>query len=333
MEKKILFSVILFLLILFIFNNIEFFDMNTDKYYPINYNEPIIKDMGIILVYYNPSKSVRIYQNILTVINSLRFSNIPYFIAELVFNNEPFVFMKENNIFQYRSSSYMFYKENLITTLVPLLPSNITKICTMDADLMFDNPKWYDLISNSLNIYNICHPFSTVYRLSINYKIEMTKESCIYLNSNKLSKCSPGFIWAFKKDWYIKNGFFEYAIIGGGDTIFHIYLKDNKKYKHSYKNQLFIDKYNEYIDKIKEIPKIGSIDLNIYHLYHGKHINRQYIDRHVLLDNKIAELQITKFSDLIYRRDDNILEWNPIYRDQMNATMQKYFLTRNDDST
>jgi hypothetical protein len=330
MEKKILFSIIIIILILIIFNNVEYY---TDKYNPIKYNEPAIKDMGIILVYYNSAKSVRIYQNILTIIHSLRMANIPYFIAEMAFNNDPFIFNKEDNIFQYRSSSYMFYKENLIKTIVPLLPDNITKICSMDADIMFDNPKWYELISNCLNIYNICHPFTTIYRLSINYRPILVKKSCIYANSNKYTKCSPGFIWAFKRDWFIKNGFFEYAIIGGGDTLFHSYLLYNKKHKNSYTNQIFIDKYEEYVNNVSHISNIGSVDLNIYHLYHGKNTNRQYVDRHILLDNKIAELQISKFSDLLDHRDDNILEWNPKYRDEMNKLMETYFLNRDDDST
>jgi hypothetical protein len=35
--------------------------------------------------------------------------------------------------------------------------------------------------------------------------------------------------------------------------------------------------------------------------------------------------------DLMVRRDDNILEWNPKYKAEMNAIMTTYFNSREDD--
>ena len=185
------------------------------KFFPIKYDEPIVKDMAVILVYFNPNKSIRIIQNILLVKHSLEICNIPFYITELAFNDNPYIFNKSNNIFQYRTSSYMFYKENLIYTSLQFLPDTITKICTLDADVMFDNPKWYEIISTTLDTYNVCQPFTIVSRLKIDFTIEGSSYSCIECNNNY----STGYLWAFKKDWFLKNGFFEYAFIGGADKI------------------------------------------------------------------------------------------------------------------
>jgi len=298
---------------------------NNIKFFPIKYNEPSTKDMAIILVYYNPNKSNRIIQNILMVKNSLESSNIPFYIIELTFNDDPYLFNKMSNIYQYRSDSYMFYKENLIYTLLPFLPDTITKICTLDADIMFDNPNWYKSISDTLDTYNVCQPFNLAHRLNIDFTINSTSYSCIDKQNN-----STGFAWAFKKDWFIKNGYFEYAIIGGGDGLFYSYITSNNK--KSYYSNIFQNAYTEYINSREQLPPVCSVDLTIYHLYHGSLINRQYDTRHPLFNTKINSLKLNHISELLIRRDDNILEWNPKYKDEMNSFMLTYFTNRADDS-
>jgi len=300
---------------------------NNNKYTLIKYDEPIIKDMAIILIYFNPNKSNRIIQNLLFVKNSLESSNIPFYIAELSFDNEPFLFQKAFNIYQYRSSSYMFYKENLIYTILQYIPDTITKICTLDGDIMFDNPKWYETVSNVLNTYNVCQPFNLAYRLRIDFTIENSSYSCLDKINN-----SPGFAWAFKKDWFIKNGFFEYAVIGGGDGLFYNYLTTHSNTCYSYTSKIYQNEYNKNIQNKEKLPPACSVNLTIYHLFHGKIINRQYEQRHELFNSKINQLNINNISELFIRRDDNILEWNPIFKKEMNAFIKTYFMNRQDDS-
>ena len=296
------------------------------KFFPIQYEEPERKDLAIILVYFNPNKSNRIIQNILLVKHSLEVCNIPFYITELAFNDEPFIFKNTNNVFQYRTSSYMFYKENLIYTALQFLPDTITKICTLDADIMFDDPKWYEIISNTLDTYNVCQPFNFSHKLNIDFTIENTSFSCI--NSNTNSCC--GYAWAFKKDWFLKNGFFEYALIGGGDSFFYNYVMYHKM-PHMY-NNFYTNEYTTYLNSREKLPPVCSVNLNIYHLFHGNIKNRQYISRHHLFEKKINSFNITNMNELFIRRDDNIIEWNPKFKDVMNTFVKTYFMNRQDDS-
>jgi len=301
--------------------------LSLTKFCPIKYEEPLTKDMGIILVYFNPTKSNRIIQNILFVKHSLEICNIPFYIADLAFNDEPFLFNSCNNIFQYRTSSYMFYKENLIYCVLQFLPDTITKICTVDADIMFDNPKWYEITSNTLNTYNVCQPFNLAHKLKVDFTIENTSYSCIDSDSN----CCSGYAWAFNREWFLKNGFFEYAFIGGGDGLFFRYITT---YKQSaiYNANIYKNEYIKYLDTRENLPPVCSLNLNIYHLFHGMTCNRQYSSRHELFNIKINSLNLNNLSELFIRRDDNIIEWNPKYINEMNSFMKTYFMNRQDDS-
>jgi hypothetical protein len=83
-----------------------------------SYNEPYFKDMAVLLCYFNPCHYNRIIQNALTVKHLFDNAKIPYFIGEIKYDNDDsYLFYPSDNIFQYSSNSYIFYKENLITTM------------------------------------------------------------------------------------------------------------------------------------------------------------------------------------------------------------------------
>jgi hypothetical protein len=84
------------------------FGISSRKAKLVMYNEPVIKDMAIILVYFNPCKYNRIAQNALTIKHLLDSANIPYFIGEIKHTNDDYLFKSDSHIFQYNSDSYMF---------------------------------------------------------------------------------------------------------------------------------------------------------------------------------------------------------------------------------
>jgi hypothetical protein len=99
-----------------------------------------------------------------------------------------------------------------------------------------------------------------------------------------------------------------------------------------YKSNIFNDEYSKYLNSREKSPEICSIDLNIFHLFHGIITNRQYNTRHSLFEIKINSLNLNDISELFIRRDDNILEWNPTFKNDMNIFMKTYFTNRQDDS-
>ena len=298
------------------------------KFHPIHYKPPIKDDMAVVLVFFNPQRSIRIVQNIITVIHYLKTANIPYFIHELAFNDEPHIFAPAPNVKLSRSTSYMFYKENLIHTLLPSIPEKYTKICIMDADIMFDEPFWYTIISTTLDIYDICQPFTTAYFLGANFKPIKERTNCIDASASKIdwTREHTGHIWAFKRDWYENSGLIDTTIVGGGDFMMTIAIR-GCEYQKDPTSLL----YKDFLPNIN-YSHIGrsSCNLTIYHLFHGLEVNRQYSSR-ISSISDVLRLHNLQLKDIIKRRSDGILEWIPEKKDIMNEFMTSYFGRRNDD--
>jgi hypothetical protein len=296
------------------------------------YNSPKIYDMAIIIAFFNPTNSLRIIQNLLLVKHYLEMAYIPFYIGELAFLDYPFILPKSNNILQVRSNSYMFYKENLITSVESMIPPHFTKICIMDADIMFDNKNWYSIISQSLIDNDICQPFNRANLLNSNFTIESTKTNCVDIilskTDNNMSwvKNHVGFIWAFKREWFKNNYTEDRTVIGGGDGfLFESLLQNNTPL---IKPDLKI--YNSFLKK-KIYNSISYCNLTIYHLFHGLDVNRQYVSRCTNLLILMNKNNITSLSQILIRRDDNILEWDNKYKQIINSYMINYFSNRHDD--
>jgi len=294
------------------------------KFFPEPYDTPRTKDMAIILVFFNPAPYCRILQNILTIRHMLESAKIPYYIAEMVFDDKPFLFKAEANVAQFRSNSYMFYKENLIRVVERIIPASFTKLCIMDADVIFDKPNWYHIVSNTLNRVEVCQPFKMCYWLDLEYKVMNSRTNCIDSNRPEIDWATqhPGFVWAFHRSW---AGLLPYLNVDisiiGGDTLLYYIIKNNSDRSSSlYK-----------FEKIK-IPSYDSCSLSLYHLNHGSHVKRKYYDIVKETATILKGYGLTHMGELVYCRDDGIIEWKPKYVDDMNRFMKQYFRDRQEDN-
>jgi hypothetical protein len=293
------------------------------KFFPVLYNPPTTPDIAIVMAFFNPARSLRILQNILMVKSLFERSNIPFFIGEIAFNEEPFVFPVAENIFQYRSESYMFYKENLINLMVPKLPTQYTKVLMMDADIVFQEPNWYDVVSKKLDTCAVIQPFQTANYLNQQFQVIQIKHSVAAMASGG----HTGFAWAFQRAWLSENPLFDYSVIGGGDSILkaRVFQTPLMSVHKTYEKD-----YNAYNPKRTET--LGWCPLTVFHLPHGMKENRQYDTRNADLGSKFAALKITSVSDAVKRRDDGLLVWKDAHRAELNKLMKVYFMKRNDDA-
>ena len=304
--------------------------MVKDRFKPVFYNEPVDPDMAILLCYFNPCKYNRLIQNALMVKHFLDRANIPYFIAELKHTNDEYMFPPGANIFQYTSDSYMFYKENLITTMEKRIDTKYTKICILDFDIMFDNPDWYTVISNKLNVVSVTQPYTHAHYLNIGFGIAVTKTNCIDKKTTEPINYTfehTGFVWAFDRVWFNKYNFDDRFISGMGDSIFANNITKRVNKDHASQMDIYISNIAENNDDIS----YDSCPLHIYHLFHSPIRNRQYWNISNIIYKKIKEYNIKNIDDIFVRRDDNILEWKPEYSSVMNVLMLTYFERREDD--
>ena len=315
--------------IFFMFTDLPDTDDDKLKFYPIDYNEPERKDMAIIMVYFNATRSVRIAQNILLIKQWLDNANIPYYIGELSINNAPFLFRESDNIFHYTSTDYMFYKENLINLVEDRIPEQYTKLCNLDADVLFDDPDWYARISTHLDNVDICQPFKTAYWLGIEYNHILTRyrNSCFLDNING----HPGFAWAFKRSIFKQRKLPDFCLTGGGDLVFYgtnvlsSYIVPDE---HSYMDKI-LEKYIATISMHDTVK--GIVNMNIYHLYHGTIRNRRYYDRDDRMTKMIKSLNVNNIGDIIDYDSNGVRCWKEPYKAPMNAFMKEYLCNRKDD--
>jgi hypothetical protein len=287
------------------------------------YATPAKTDLAVVIPFFNPTQALRPIQNILLTTTLLKRANIPFFIAELATGDAPFLFPESPTIYQYRSSSYMFYKENLFVAVEQRVPVEFTKLLLLDSDLLFGSADWYDRVSVALDDKQVIQSFSIAYWLKVNFVPEGRKHSVFAPGSHIVH---TGFGWAFRRAWFREARIFEMAVIGGGDSVFYTRLIGKELRGHpSYKADF------ETFGRISP-PSTGCADLSIYHLFHGSLSSRQYATREDVLWTFLQSKGLTRASQLLVRRDDGILEWRPEHRDACNALLLTYFQQRRDDS-
>jgi len=91
--------------------------------------------------------------------------------------------------------------------------------------------------------------------------------------------------------------------------------------------------YEKYFDIKLTTDKLtyDSCSLSVYHLNHGSMLNRQYRSIIDVVEDKLKDLNVVSAASLIVRRADNILEWAPSYKNEMNKLMKRYFAKRHED--
>lgn len=274
------------------------------------YDKPSIRDLAIVMVYWNPAFSKRLFQNLQTVRESLDVSQIPNWIGEVAFEDRPFE-VKGENVYQWRSSSFMFYKENVFMQIVKKLPPEITKVMLLDADILFERLSWYSDVSQLLDSADVCQPYSKGHYLDEKGDIQLTKNSIV-----SYSLGHPGFAWAFRRDWLDQYGVCEHCVVGGGDSTlaYRLGLLPSNIFSLS----------SPYLERYPS-PRIEYLAGSIYHLYHGSPANRQYGSRHIEIQKIIPN---QPYDTVVERREDGLLEWIADKKDAINAKMIRYFVGR-----
>lgn len=299
------------------------------------YKKPTRSDMAVLLVYFNACEYKKLAQNCTLIYQTLVRSHIPVFLVEHCFKDQVPLFPENGTtIFNTRSESYMFYKENLINWLIPKIPEQYTKFCMMDADLLFEKDTWYDDVSTLLDTHDILQPFQEAIYLDSDLKsINMKSISISYkytYNINVNGHC--GFTWAARRNFFQPIGFFDLDVFCNADILFAWSLfKLNDKMKDAKLLRIIkcnIPDYNEYCLKFNN-PRTTCYPQTIYHLWHGSKSNRHYGNRYTEIHNITKDIQSK--DELFEINSYGVYEYNIKYRDELNTVILNYFKRRNED--
>lgn len=289
----------------------------------IQYSRPLRKDICIAFAFFNSCEYIRPAQNMLLFINKLRLAGIPYYSIEMVIGNANPILV--NPTLRFYSKSAFFYKEALWNRLEKEIPSEYTKICFLDSDIIFERADWLDTLSEMLESYDLVHPFKNAKLLNISYTEYAVFESVIKKTDRFINTGGGGYGWAIRRDFFSNiGGFFDMCILGGGDELFYTSIM-NQSYNTS-NNPMFILLKNEYITykmKVQEYcPRVTFLESTMLHLFHGSIQNRNYETRYNVLKDVNWISVFIKNSDGFWESMD----------ESINLQCLEYFKNRKEDS-
>jgi hypothetical protein len=137
----------------------------------------------------------------------------------------------------------------------------------------------------------------------------------------------PGFAWAFNRTTYEKiGGIFEVGILGSGDNIMcHTAITKAVSTLKSGMAPGYISTINDYQDKFVDV-KFGYVPGSIKHYFHGKKVNRKYLEREDIL----IKHQFCPISHIAYDDIGLIIPSKECPQGLIDDIMQ-YFVNRNED--
>ncbi len=307
---------------------------------PAVYPKPTKSDMAVLLVYFNACSYKNLERNLRLTYMSLIDAEIPVFLVEHLFKDQEPIFPENGStIFNTRSDSYMFYKENLLNWLMPRIPSQFTKFYMMDCDLIFSSPTWYDDVSALLDTHDVVQPFQEAIWLKSDLNTILHKRIGFAYGHNlghtlNLSKYHPGFAWAFRRDFIEPIGIFDLNVLGSGDTILASAALQNYCIEEFWKMTNIEDDYkstNNYINLFKNVRPTYYSNNMVYHLWHGSKLNREYNNRYTLFKQHCLKNNIFRYAELFEKNTYGIYEYKEYAREDLNNILLDYFKSRDED--
>lgn len=296
--------------------------------------QPIESKLHVVMVTSNACLFRRRYQLAREFMQRMRRTpNIQLYIVELAYGTQPFALTdsKDPSHLQIRCDYPLWHKENMINLAVQkLLPQDWRAFAWIDADIRFENQSWALDTLKLLNGYkNVVQLFEYALQLGpknneINHFMSAGRN---YVDKNEPQMWHPGYAWAMTRELYEQmGGLFEYAILGGADTLLCLGYGCSGKYTFSHRVcPEFTECIDDFISKVTDI-RLGYVPGNIRHYYHGSFENRKYLERW----NVLRDHGFNPYTH-VCKNDDGVLVPTPECPRGLLADIMTYFEERNED--
>jgi len=298
--------------------------------------------------YRNKSENYRIFRE------SSKKQGLKLLALELAFGKRPFELGTEDAdiLIQLRTKkeNILWQKEAMLNIGLKNLPPDCDKFIWLDCDIIFKNDGWISETSALLERYSLVQPFRYFIKLpkgkrdlgsrEINELIcrekkgDNTSMKDIENKSKIKSHIDPNArgIWAARREILDTIHFFDYAIVGSGDTfMFYGFTNFNPitLTQLDFYPGTFRHKYLKWYEiAVKEIK--GSVYVSegyVLHLWHGKIKNREYLGRH----KRICEANYNPDTD-IKKDEQGLWVWTGKNK-VLQRVVRRYFVKRNEEDS
>jgi len=299
----------------------------------------------IISCFFNPQNSPYRIKAFNTWYETIKHLN--HSIIECVIGDAQPQLNENENIKRVYTKNLLWHKETLLNNIITNLPKKYKYIFWIDADVIFTNLNWLVDGVNTLKYgYNIIQPFEYCVHLEkdeLKPSFQMDYIRTLHLPNTENNKVwrsfsanfatsqlwkhtdysshgHVGFAWGAKREILEQVPLYDKALIGGGDHI--IAHAAAGQINHNCIEKSFTDnlnEINEWSEKFYNVVKgkIGFVKGDLYHIWHGDILKRQYLKRVKDFTSKTKQ---------IVDRDKNGLFITPNKED--DTYMKNYFKER-----
>jgi hypothetical protein len=300
--------------------------------------------LAVITTYYNPSRYKTRRVNFETFKQHMIESGVQLLTVECTFGNDEPELPPSPDVIHLTAQSVLWQKERLLNIAARALPSDIDAIAWIDADVLFDNPKWVNDTLKALDETPVAQLFSHCLRQTqdgTTGEVPDVSESFAsvmnrFPESMELERYDihghTGYAWAMRREIFEKVGLYEHAISGSADHFMAHALFNN--YNFCIQNALMHDENQ--ISHLKAWGalfyahthgQISCVTGLIRHLWHGDKENRNYFNRM----HQITRLGYNPWTDLEIG-DGEPLEWSPeLNKTELVDYFESYFASRKED--
>lgn len=242
----------------------------------------------------------------------------------------------------------LWQKERLLNLILPRLPAACTQIAWLDCDLLLPETDWPGRLANALAEAPLVQAFARVRYLARDAedgaddlvtdaaaaRIRAGREPAAVLGratDRTGGGPAPGMAWAARRELIARHGFYDGCIIGGGDTALACaaYGVPDIAVRLHGMNAWQTRRYLAWAAPFhRDVGgRVGAIDGEIRHLWHGELAARRAGERHVGLDAHAFDPRAD-----ITLGQDGAWRWASDKPD-LHSYVRRYFEGRSEDDT
>ena len=225
-----------------------------------------------------------------------------------------------------RGGDVLWQKERLLNIALEALPKECDTVAWIDCDVVLERDDWHEAARRRLEECRLVQPFRRVHHLSghgLDRVPVCTQDSIAFRRlehtlppeSFRSPGCSqrfgyaPGLAWAARKETLLRHGLYDALIVGSGDKLmfssacgrladciaaFHMNPRQREHYER------WATPFFETVQ-----GRVGYVDGDIFHLWHGDLGDRHYADRYDGFD----QLHFDPWTDIALS-PDGVWRWS-----------------------
>lgn len=256
----------------------------------------------------------------------------------------------------------LWQKERLLNLAMKVLPDHCEAVAWLDCDILFDSLDWAKKTMEALEKYKLVHAFNGFYDIprgeeedwqAVAMKSEPTPSAIqswvdgdIDAESMMAAKMSSmkgrtrrtksgrpigtgGIGWAARREFIQSNPLYDACVIGGGDGVLTHAIFDMAE--HQAKIKFMSENFSaHYLDWARSFGaalkgEFGVVPCDVFHLWHGELVNRNYYQRH----EGLSQFDFDPTTD-IELADDGSWKWSS-EKPEMHQYVRNFFLSRRED--